>query len=52
MKTCKARKRNHGVDKWIRSFSKLLASSQSLVPISVNKAFHSTGVKKMGGGGT
>lgn len=35
----------------IRSVSKLLASSQSLVPSSVNRAFHSTGVKRMGGHG-
>ncbi|GLT75318.1 hypothetical protein SLA2020_470520 [Shorea laevis] len=34
----------------IKSASKLLASSQSLLSKSANRGFHSTGVKRMGGG--
>ncbi|KAL5778867.1 hypothetical protein ACOSQ2_009604 [Xanthoceras sorbifolium] len=35
----------------LRSASRLLTSSQSLVSKSVNQGFHSTGVKRMGGHG-
>ncbi|KAL5776383.1 hypothetical protein ACOSP7_009309 [Xanthoceras sorbifolium] len=35
----------------LRSASRLLTSSQSLVSKSVNRGFHSTGVKRMGGHG-
>ncbi|KAI9201533.1 hypothetical protein LWI29_038081 [Acer saccharum] len=35
----------------LRSASKLLNSPQSLVSKSVNRGFHSTGVKRMGGHG-
>ncbi|GLU06752.1 hypothetical protein SLE2022_237510 [Rubroshorea leprosula] len=34
----------------VKSASKLLASSQSLLSKSANRGFHSTGVKRMGGG--
>ncbi|KAJ4701099.1 TonB-dependent heme receptor A like [Melia azedarach] len=34
----------------VRSVSKLLTSSETLVPKSVKRVFHSTGVKRMGGG--
>ncbi|XP_044510419.1 uncharacterized protein LOC123228958 isoform X2 [Mangifera indica] len=35
----------------LRSASKLVSSSQSLLSNSVNRGFHSTGVKRMGGHG-
>ncbi|KAK3229965.1 hypothetical protein Dsin_001846 [Dipteronia sinensis] len=35
----------------LRSASKLLTSSQSLISKSVNRGLHSTGVKRMGGHG-
>ncbi|KDP46928.1 hypothetical protein JCGZ_08916 [Jatropha curcas] len=34
----------------LRSASKLLAASESVLHKSVNRGFHSTGVKRMGGG--
>ncbi|XP_021896077.1 uncharacterized protein LOC110813307 [Carica papaya] len=34
----------------IRSASKLITSSESLISRSVTREFHSTGVKRMGGG--
>lgn len=34
----------------LRSASKLLASSESFLPKSVIRGFHSTGIKRMGGG--
>ncbi|GKV09078.1 hypothetical protein SLEP1_g20625 [Rubroshorea leprosula] len=34
----------------LKSVSKLLTSSQSLLLKSANRGFHSTGVKRMGGG--
>ncbi|XP_056846518.1 uncharacterized protein LOC130497601 [Raphanus sativus] len=35
----------------IRSISKIIASSESSVSRSVSRSFHSTGAKKMSGGG-
>ncbi|CAH8257895.1 unnamed protein product [Arabidopsis lyrata] len=35
----------------IRSVSKIIASSEASVSRSVSRSFHSTGVKKMSGGG-